>query len=153
MERLRLNYGVNPEANYEMQVIFDDVVKRETEHRPNLNSRRKKLIFIQETFGWWDVIEIAHVLGVDEKDAKRYLSRRGIRNNEFDEIERRFNAAFAITSIIEHHVSGLLPRRDAFVKPNPLLGNVGIKQTLIRGNVEKAVFVAERTFRHIHEQS
>ncbi len=152
MEKLRPGYEVNPENNYDLQVIFDDVVKRETEYHPELTSRRKKLIFIQESFGWWGPMEIAHILGIDEKHARRFLSRRGIRNNELEELEERFNAAFAITSIIEKHVPGIILRRDILFKRNALLNDNGIKKMLEMGEGRKAVFVAEKTFRHIHEQ-
>ena len=152
MERFRLNHEVNPESNYELEVIFDDVVKREIEYHKELPSRRKKLIFMQETFQFWNPTELGHIIGVDEKTVRRFLSRRGIRNDEYEQAQKRFEGAFAVISIIEHHVSGLLPRRDALVKPNALLENIGAKQMLKIGEVEKAVFVAERTFKHIHEQ-
>ena len=151
MARSEQLYEVNPEAGYEINVIFDDVVKREIEHHPELKSRRKKLIFIQKTFEMWNPVELGHIMRVDEKPIRRFLSRRGIRNGEYEQIQKQFEGAFAVTSIIEHHVSGLLERRDALVKPNALLENIGAKQMLIRGDVEKAVFVAERTFRHIHD--
>lgn len=151
MERYKTNIE-NPELAWETEVIFDDVVKREMEHRPELTSRRKKLIFMQETFQFWNPVELGHIIGVDEKTIRRFLSRRGIRNDEYASVQKRFEGTFAITSIIDHHVSGLLPKRDALVKPNALLENTGAKQMLITGEVEKAVFVAERTFKHIHEQ-
>jgi hypothetical protein len=152
MERFRPNTE-NPEENWETEVIFDDVVKREIDHHPELNSRRKKLIFVQETFQFWNPVELGNVLNVDEKTIRRFLSRRGIRNEEYEAVQKQFEGVFAVTSIIEHHVQGLLPRRDALVKPNALLQDSGVKQMLKLGEVEKAVVVAERTFRHIHDQS
>lgn len=152
MERFRPNHQ-NPEEGYELEVIFDDVVKREIEHHKELNSRRKKLIFIQETFQFWNPVELGNVLRVDEKTIRRFLSRRGIRNEEYQQIQKQFEGTFAITSIIESHVEGLLPRRDALVRPNALLQDSGAKQMLKLGEVEKAVAVAEKTFKFIHDRS
>lgn len=149
MERFR----PNPEEGYELNVIFDDVVKREIEHHPELSSRRKKLIFIQETFQFWNPVELGNVLRVDEKTIRRFLSRRGIRNEEYQQIQKQFEGVFAVTSIIENHVEGLLPRRDALVRPNALLQDSGAKQMLKLGEVEKAVAVAERTFKFVHDRS
>ncbi len=84
---------------------------------------------------------------------RRFISRRGVRNDEFEKVQEMFDGTYAVTSIIEHHVQGLLPRRDALVKPNPLIGNIGIKDALKRGLVEESVFVAEKTFKNVHEQS
>lgn len=144
--------SINPEQDWELQVIVDDVVKREIDHHPDLNSRRKKLIFIQETFGW-NTVEVAHILRVSEDEARRFLSRRGIRNNEFEQIEEQFNGTFAITSIIAAHVEGLLPRRDALVRPNALLEDLGIKEMLKKGEVNKAVAITEQSFKKFHEES
>lgn len=152
MERFRPS-PINPEEGYELNVIFDDVVKREIEHHKELNSRRKQLIFIQETFQFWNPVELGNVLRVDEKTIRRFLSRRGIRNEEYQQIQKQFEGTFAITSIIEKHVEGLLPRRDALVRPNALLQDSGAKQMLKLGEVEKAVAVAEKTFKFIHDRS
>jgi hypothetical protein len=152
MERFRPNTE-NPELGWETEVIFDDVVKRELDHHKELNSRRKKLIFIQDTFQFWNPVELGNILRVDEKTIRRFLSRRGIRNEEYQEVQKQFEGVFAITSIIESHVSGLLPRRDALIRPNALLQDSGAKQMLKLGEVEKAVAVAERTFKFIHDRS
>ena len=144
---------INPDEEYDLQVLFDDVVKRETDHHPELNSRRKKLIFIQKTFEWWNVAEVANILKVTEKETRRFLSRRGIRTNEFEEIEEQFNGVFAITSIIAKHVEGLLPRRDTLAKPNGLLENWGVKAVLINGDIKEAVKVAQMTYDKYHREN
>ena len=130
--------------------FVDYAVERELDRHTELNSRRKRLIFIQETFGL-NSIEIANLFGITEKESRRFLSRRGIRGNEFEEIKDRFNHLFAITSIIDGHVQGLNPKRRALNKPNALLRDLGVKDWIIAGETQRAVAVAERTFRHIHE--
>ena len=151
MERFGGN-SQNPELGWETEVIFDDVVKREYERHPEHKSRRKRLIFIQETFGIWNPVELSHLIGVDEKTIRKFISRRGIRDTELEKVQEIFDGTYAITSIIEHHVEGLLARRDTLVKQNPLLGAIGIKEALKLGLAEEAVLIAERTFKHIHEQ-
>lgn len=141
------------EALYDLQVLFDDVVKRETDHHPELNSRRKKMIFVQNTFQWWNVAEVANIFRTTEQEARRFLSRRGIRRTEFAEIEDQFNGVFAIASIIAKHVEGLLPRRDTLAKPNGLLENWGVKAVLLHGNVKAAVEVAQMTYDKFHREN
>ena len=139
------------EVSYDLQVLFDDVVKREIDHHPELNSRRKKLIFIQETFGW-NIIEMAHRLGTTEQISRRFLSRRGMRKIEHEEFAERLDGTFAITSIVAAHVKGLLPRRDTLNRPNALLEQHGVKAEIDKGEMFKAVYIAERSFRQVHEQ-
>ncbi|PIR80114.1 MAG: hypothetical protein COU25_01810 [Candidatus Levybacteria bacterium CG10_big_fil_rev_8_21_14_0_10_35_13] len=130
--------------------FVDYAVEREVDRHPELPSRRKKLIFIQETFGL-NSVEIANWLGITEKESRRYLSRRGIRDNEFEEIKDRFEHVFTITSMVNRHVEGLNSKRKTLIKPNALLRNLGVKDWIIEGKTRRAVAVAERTFRHIHE--
>ena len=129
---------------------FDGAIQREVEHHPELISRRQKLIFIQETFGW-NTVEMGHMLGVSEKEARRYLSRRGMRDGEFESLRDNFLGLFAITSIVKRYVDGLLPRRDTLARPNGLLENKGVKKVIKQGRIYEAVDVAERTFNFLNE--
>lgn len=135
----------------ELDDFVDYAVERELDAHQDLNSRRKKLIYVQETFGI-NIVEVANWLGISEKESRKFLSRRGIRDNEFEEIKDRFNHIFAITSIIDSHVQYRNAKRKTLLKPNALLRNLGANNWIIVGETRRAVAVVERTFRHIHEQ-
>ncbi len=69
-------------------------------HHPKPISRRGGLIEIQETFGYEaHPIEVAHLLGITEKEIRRYLSRRGIRDTEFEAIQERYYDLLTIARI------------------------------------------------------
>ena len=108
-ERRERYLAENPEAYWETQEQVDRVTEREDLGNPGRKSRRKQLIDIQEALGYEaKPVEIGKLLGLTEDQAKRYLSRRGIRNEEFEEIK---------DVLTNYHTIALMLKR---LRPHPM---------------------------------
>lgn len=136
----------------ELADFTDTAAEREWDRRPELKSRRKKLIFFQDKFGW-NEMQVAHALGVSQTEAHKFLSRRGIQNQEFQAIRDRFMEVFATLSIVENHVEEYELRKRVLTKPNDLLKGLGAYDFIMAGETKRALAVAERTFNHVHGNS
>lgn len=142
--------GTNLEANWETQVIVDDAIKREDNHNKARKSRRRQLIDIQEALGYEaHPVKVGNLLGIPEQQARRYLSRRGIRNAEFEEIQEILSGYHTIALMLKR----IHPHPFAFVERRAVLANTNdflLKETGIdaikTGNPSMIVAQLETTF-------
>jgi hypothetical protein len=114
-------YDTNPDETYvERQVAVNDVIKREDDHNKARKSRRRQLIEIQKALGWeTHPVEVGNLLKLTEQQTRRYLSRRGIRNAEFEEIQEVLTGYHTIAlMLIRIH-----PGPHAFVDRRALLAH------------------------------
>jgi hypothetical protein len=83
--------GSAGEEGYESSLIVAGSVKPELIRHENL-SRRQQLILLQERYhyeGEPNLVHFARLVGVDEKQIRRNLSRRGVRYEEWEIIKPR----------------------------------------------------------------
>ncbi len=125
-------YDTSPqETDFERQVAVDDVIQREDDHNKARKSRRKQLIEIQTAFGWEaHPVEIGNLLKLTEQETRRYLSRRGIRNAEFEEIQEILTGYHTIALMLTRIHPGphaFVDRRALLAHTNDfLLGKTGV---------------------------
>lgn len=140
-------------------VLLDDnvsiAIEREADRHPIPKSRRGQLIYFQNTFGWdAHPIEAASMLGVSEEDARRFLSRRGIRNSEFEAIQERFYDLVTIARMAERVHPGkysLVDRRAMLATPNPLFDDFPNQgrcalDLMVEGQTHRVVSVLQNAF-------
>jgi hypothetical protein len=110
------------DERYAIQVSVDAVVKTELE-RQEL-SRRKRLIEIQEAFGYErDLMPLARMINPDAEDdrqIKRFLSRRGMRNAEYETVKARFDDFL----VISRKLKQAYPGRQAFAQRREVLSKI-----------------------------
>ncbi len=113
---------MTPDQRYAMQVVADFAAKTELE-RPEL-SRRQRLIEIQETFGYErDLMPLSRMINPDaenDKQIRKFLSRRGIRNDEYELIQARFDDFL----VISRKLKQTYPGRQAFAQRREVLAKI-----------------------------
>jgi hypothetical protein len=117
----RKPYDPRPdETRFEQQEEVNYVIEREDDHNKARKSRRRQLIEIQEALGWEaNPVEVGNLLKFTKKETDRYLSRRGIRDAEFEEIQEILTGYHTIALMLTKIYPGL----HAFVQRRALLAN------------------------------
>lgn len=107
------------DERYAIQVSVDAVVKTEIEQCKL--SRRQRLIEIQEAFGYErDIMPLSRMINPDaenDREIRKFLSRRGIRNAEYELIQARFDDFFVIARMLTR----AYPGRQAFAQREEVL--------------------------------
>ena len=116
------------DQQYAMEVSINALLAPSVEKPEKSLSQRQRLIEIQATFGYERDLKSLALMVIDpdpekenDRKIKRFLSRRGIRQTEYVEIQERFDDFYAISILLKQMYPGsqaFAQRREALFNAN-----------------------------------
>lgn len=136
-------------------------VERETNHHPTPASRRGQLIHFLEVFGLEaSPMQLAHFLGVTEAEIRKFLSRRGVREAEYETIKERFDGIITVGRMAEDFYPNpysIPDRRAMIATQNPLFADEkgqsrSALDLMVSGETPRVVAVLQNTFEFLNRE-
>lgn len=148
--------GITGEEGFEQSELVRAANAPEIGRHPGI-SRRQMVVLLQTRFGYegeFNLMHLAKLIGVNEAEIRRFISRRGIRTEEFLPLQARIEDLLDVSAtLVEMHPGeqGVFDRRAALADINQRVGQRHGVDPLRNGRTDLLVSEMEKT-QEFHRQ-
>lgn len=134
------------------RTMENNPLTKRTDDSDPIKTNKGRGNYMFDELGRWKLIEFAHMLGMTEREAFRFLETGS--HSSKSNFAGRVRATYATIRIVVDHFPGeqfIKDRIEALKAHNSKVGT-SIMRLLEQGNTDRALAMAEHSFRDVHEQ-
>jgi hypothetical protein len=149
--------GITGDEGFEQTEIVQTANASEIGRHPGI-SRRQMVVLLQTRFGYegeLNLLHLARLVGVDEREVRRFISRRGMRTEEFLPLQARIEDLLDVSAgFVEMYPEeqGVFDRRAALTDLNKRVGQRHGVNPLRDGRTDLLVSEMEKTLEFHRQQ-